>query len=259
MFSGAGIALVLTTSATSRELTCLTLVTCRPWLSRNVTACAGAAAASRQPSARAVQRRLISRTAIYLPLAPWCAGSLHIRRFATADVKALLGRGICERPVRPADRERRQLVLDRLVSQPEVQHPPPSDHQRVGEQPTVAAPPLRLRAHDRGRALGARAAGAVPAPRRTPGSPCSRRIRETPGAPSHRWASPDAACETRQAPARARTRSDARRATSSARRTRTEGFVATGGPYGHRRAARLRCGSTQPERARRSSGSSARP
>jgi hypothetical protein len=56
-----------------------------------------------------------------------------------------LRRRVSDREVVPDHRRRRQLVLDRVGAQAEVEHLPAADQERVGDQPPVTAPPLRLR------------------------------------------------------------------------------------------------------------------
>lgn len=64
-----------------------------------------------------------------------------------------LRRRICDHPAGLDDRERGQLVHRTNVTDAEMLDPPAPDHESVGYQPSVAASPDSLGAHDCGRPL----------------------------------------------------------------------------------------------------------
>src|SRR5438876_5946341 len=82
------------------------------------------------------------------PRAPVSPRALTIAARSYAEPQLGLWRRIRERTVIAHHGKRRELVHDRLAAQPEVQHLPALDPQGVGDQAPVAAPPLRLGAHD---------------------------------------------------------------------------------------------------------------
>src|SRR5712691_4321048 len=78
----------------------------------------------------------------------WRAGA----RSGCALQQRALQRRVGQRLARPEDGERSELVGDRPLLQPEVQHAPASDEQGVGDEASVASAPVRLRAHQGARA-----------------------------------------------------------------------------------------------------------